>query len=108
MLQRIFQMQNEVMMTVSGTESVRMEIRLDSPVEPGDRCVICVNSVFNGCMAHMDDCCDPKIRCLKCVFDEVCAPEEIERHHNPWSSGSVAHPVERQVTGCCRTCLLSC
>ncbi len=53
MLRRLMLTQNELTIPVSGTGSAGMEAALCNLIEPGDRCVVCVNGVFGGRMADV-------------------------------------------------------
>lgn len=52
-LRQVMLTENEVTIPVSGTGSAGMEAVLCNLIEPGDRCVVCVNGVFGGRMADV-------------------------------------------------------
>ena len=53
MLRQVMLTENELTIPVSGTGSAGMEAALCNLIEPGDRCVVCVNGVFGGRMADV-------------------------------------------------------
>ena len=53
MLRQVMLTDNELTIPVSGTGSAGMEAALCNLIEPGDRCVVCVNGVFGGRMADV-------------------------------------------------------
>ncbi len=53
MLKDVMLTKNELTLPVSGTGSAGMEAAICNLVEPGDRCVVCVNGVFGGRMADV-------------------------------------------------------
>ena len=53
MLRDVMQTKNELTLPVSGTGSAGMEAAICNLVEPGDRCVVCVNGVFGARMADV-------------------------------------------------------
>ncbi|MCO6042409.1 alanine--glyoxylate aminotransferase family protein [Aeoliella sp. ICT_H6.2] len=52
MLQAVFETENEMTLACSGTGSAGAEMLADNLVEPGDKCVVCVNGVFGGRFAE--------------------------------------------------------
>ena len=53
MLREVMQTSNELTIPVSGPGSAGMEAAICNMVEPGDRCIVCVNGVFGGRMADV-------------------------------------------------------
>ena len=53
MLREVMQTTNELTIPVSGPGSAGMEAAICNMVEPGDRCIVCVNGVFGGRMADV-------------------------------------------------------
>lgn len=53
MLRRVMLTENELTIPVSGTGSAGMEAAICNLVEPGDRCIVCVNGVFGMRMADV-------------------------------------------------------
>ena len=53
MLRDVMLTRNELTIPVSATGSAGMEAALCNLIEPGDRCVVCVNGVFGGRMADV-------------------------------------------------------
>jgi len=53
MLRQVMLTDNELTIPISGTGSAGMEAALCNLIEPGDRCVVCVNGVFGARMADV-------------------------------------------------------
>jgi alanine-glyoxylate transaminase/serine-glyoxylate transaminase/serine-pyruvate transaminase len=53
MLRQVMLTENELTIPISATGSAGMEAALCNLIEPGDRCVVCVNGVFGGRMADV-------------------------------------------------------
>lgn len=52
MLQAVFQTENEMTLACSGTGSAGAEMMAVNLIEPGDKCLVCVNGVFGGRFAE--------------------------------------------------------
>ena len=78
MLRQVFQTENQLTMSVSGTGSSGMEACVVNLVEPGDRVVVCINGVFGSRMSDVATRCGAEVTTIERPFGEVFTPEEIE------------------------------
>lgn len=90
MLRTVFQTENRVAISLSGTGSSGMEAAIGNLVEPGEGVLVCVNGVFGTRMTDVAERVGGRVVRLERPWGEVFDPEEIE-------SALDAHPDIRHV-----------
>ncbi len=79
MLKQVMLTGNELTFPVSGTGSAGMEACLCNLIEPGDRCVICVNGVFGQRMADIADRNGGEVVEVQAPWGEPINPEQVRQ-----------------------------
>ncbi len=79
MLKQVMLTDNELTFPVSGTGSAGMEACLCNLIEPGDRCVICVNGVFGQRMADIADRNGGEVVEVQAPWGESINPEQVRQ-----------------------------
>ena len=90
MLRTVFQTENRVAISLSGTGSSGMEAAIGNLVERGEGVLVCVNGVFGTRMTDVAERVGGRVVRLERPWGEVFDPEEIE-------SALDAHPDIRHV-----------
>lgn len=78
MLQAVFQTQNELTFSVSGTGSAGMETCLVNLLEPGDEAIICIHGVFGGRMADIAERCQAKVTKVEAKWGTAIDPKAVQ------------------------------
>ena len=79
MLRRVMLTSNELTIPVSGTGSAGMEAAVCNLVEPGDRCVVCVNGVFGGRMADVCGRYGGEVVTVNAPWGQPIEPEDVRK-----------------------------
>jgi len=77
LLRYVFQTENPLTLSVSGTGSAAMETAVANMVEPGDPVMVCVNGYFGGRIAEMARRYGGEVQTIDCSWGEVFSAEEI-------------------------------
>ncbi len=77
MLREVMLTDNELTIPVSGTGSAGMEAALCNLIEPGDRCVVCVNGVFGGRMADVGTRYGGEVVTVEAPWGQPIDPDEV-------------------------------
>lgn len=79
MLRRVMLTDNELTIPISATGSAGMEAALCNLIEPGDRCVVCVNGVFGGRMADVCGRYGGEVVKVTAPWGEAICPDEVRK-----------------------------
>ena len=79
MLRQVMMTGNELTIPVSGTGSAGMEAAVCNLVEPGDRCVVCVNGVFGGRLADVCGRYGGEVVTVGAPWGQAIDPGEVRR-----------------------------
>jgi len=79
MLCEVMLTDNELTFPVSGTGSAGMEAALCNLIEPGDRCVVCVNGVFGGRMADVCTRYGGEVITVEAPWGQPIDPDEVSQ-----------------------------
>lgn len=77
LLQEIFQTQNQLTISVSGTGSAGMEACFTNLVEPGDRVVVCASGVFGLRMQDVAARCGAEVYTVEAPWGTAVTPEQV-------------------------------
>lgn len=78
-LRQVMLTRNELTIPVSGTGSAGMEAVLCNLIEPGDRCVVCVNGVFGGRMADVCGRYGGEVVKVEAPWGEPICPQDVQK-----------------------------
>ena len=79
MLRDVMQTNNELTIPVSGPGSAGMEAAICNMVEPGDRCIVCVNGVFGGRMADVCGRYGGEVVTVTAPWGQPIDPEDVRK-----------------------------
>lgn len=79
LLRYVFETENRLTLTVSGTGTAAMEAAVANLVEPGDRVLVCVNGYFGGRIAEMARRYGGEVKVIQRPWGEAFDPAEIEQ-----------------------------
>lgn len=79
MLRRVMLTENELTLPVSGTGSAGMEAAVCNIVEPGDRCVVCVNGVFGTRMADVCGRYGAEVVTVNAPWGKPIEPDDVRK-----------------------------
>ena len=79
MLREVMMTGNELTIPVSGTGSAGMEAAVCNLVEPGDRCVVCVNGVFGTRLADVCGRYGAEVVTVSAPWGEAIDPDEVRQ-----------------------------
>jgi alanine-glyoxylate transaminase/serine-glyoxylate transaminase/serine-pyruvate transaminase len=90
LLRYVFQTENNLTLSVSGTGTAAMETAVANMVEIGDPVLVCVNGYFGSRIAEMARRYGGEVRILTCPWGEVFSPEAIQAELEHQSAKVVA------------------
>ncbi len=79
LLREVMLTDNELTIPVSGTGSAGMEAALCNLIEPGDRCVVCVNGVFGGRMADVCGRYGAEVATVAAPWGQPIDPDDVRQ-----------------------------
>ena len=79
MLRELFLTKNRLTIPISATGSAGMETCLVNLIEPGDRCVVCVNGVFGERMSDIVGRCGGELVRVEAEWGKPIDPQTVEK-----------------------------